>query len=210
MFCPGCGVKEGQPLQFCRTCGADLRITREGLEQPDAATASAAAAREEIARAVAVKIKEGAWWQVAAMVPEVEKLFESPQERRLRLIRADEEKRLRLLRAGTITTAIGLGATLLFLILSMAKSDLVLLTAPSLLVFFIGLAIVINGLLFTVPKQFAKDRSLTEHDRDALDQASNSIKAELSEAQPLFSPSSVTEHTTKHLAERELDIKSLP
>src|SRR5437016_2276764 len=94
MFCPGCGLKEERPVQYCRACGTDLRAARESLEQPDTAEPSVVAAREEVARAIATRIKEGQWWQVGAMMPEAEKLFESPQARRERLQRWDEEQRL--------------------------------------------------------------------------------------------------------------------
>jgi hypothetical protein len=168
MYCPGCGVSEDQLVQYCRTCGTDLRAVRDGLERPGLDDASLASAREEVARAAAAKIKEGQWWQVGAIVPEVEKLFESPEERRLRLHRSDEEQRLRRIRAGTITASVGLGLVVLFLLLSLAEEKAFFLIAPSLLVFLIGLAVVINGLWFTVPKQSMPDRSLEWHRQDAL------------------------------------------
>jgi hypothetical protein len=62
MFCPNCGLKEDRTVQFCRTCGTDLGVVRDALEQPNSVAASTAAAREEIARAAAAKIKDGQWW----------------------------------------------------------------------------------------------------------------------------------------------------
>jgi len=203
MFCPGCGIKEDRPLQFCRTCGADLRATRASLEQSNTAIVSSAVAREEIARAVAARIKDGEWWQVGAMIPEFEKLFETPQERRVRLIQAGEEQRLRRIRAGTITAAVGLGLSLLFLMLSTAKPDLILMAGPSLVVFLIGLAVVINGAFFTLHKQMANVQPLDTNNTGMLNQASINITAaqnELSAPRPLFPPSSVTENTTTHLS----------
>src|SRR5215831_18586351 len=167
MYCPGCGVSEDQLVQYCRTCGTDLGAVRDGLERPGLDVASLASAREEVARAVAAQIKEGQWWQVAAMVPEVEKLFESPEERQLRLHRSDEEQRLRRIRAGTITASVGLGLVVLFLLLSLAEQNAFLLIGPSLLVFLIGLGVLINGVWFTVPKQSMPDRSLEWHRQDA-------------------------------------------
>lgn len=84
MFCPNCGLKEDRSVQFCRTCGTDLRVVRDALKQPNSVAASTVAAREEIARAAAATIKDGQWWQVGAIVPEVEKLFESPEEQTTR------------------------------------------------------------------------------------------------------------------------------
>jgi hypothetical protein len=203
MYCPGCGVREDQLIQYCRTCGTDLRAVRDGLERPDLDAASIASAREEIARAAAAKIKEGQWWQVGAIVPEVEKLFESPEERRLRLLRSDEEQRLRRIRVGTITASVGLGLVVLFLLLTLAEGNALFLTGPSLLVFLIGLGVVINGLWFTVPKQSMPDRSLGWHRQDALEGTLRSVtgeQGELSASGPSAPPISVTEQTTRHLS----------
>lgn len=201
MYCPGCGVGEDQLTQYCRACGTDLRAVRDGLARPDLDTASVASAREEIARAAAAKIKEGQWWQVGAIVPEVERLFESPEERRLRLQRSDEEKRLQRIRAGTVTAATGLGLVVLFLLLSLAQWNAVFLTGPSLLVFLIGIGVVINGLWFTVPKRPVPDRPLGRHGKDDLERATGSLDSG-THAAPLLSPSpiSVTEQTTRHLS----------
>ncbi len=108
MFCPSCGLKEGQLNQFCRACGADLRSVRMMLERPDNITVSAISAREEIGRAFAAKIREtkstSDLKKVAENVlPEIEKFLESPVE-----------KRLRRIRAGVVMSAIGIGAALTF------------------------------------------------------------------------------------------------
>src|SRR5882672_12249558 len=110
MFCPSCGSNE-QTSQFCRACGTDLRTVRTSLERPDSITAIAVTAREEIGRAVAEKIREVEGShdlkQVAEdVLPQIERFLESP-----------EEKRLRRMRAGVITGAIGLGAAVLMLCL---------------------------------------------------------------------------------------------
>jgi hypothetical protein len=211
MFCPNCGLREDRAVQFCRTCGTDLRAVRDTLMQPNSVAASTAVAREEIARAAAAKIKDGQWWQVGAIVPEVEKLFESPEDRRLRLIRADEEQRLRRIRAGVVTAASGLGAVLLFLLLSFAKNDLLFLVAPSLTVLLVGLGIVINGLLFTVPKQSALNRRLDGHQRDRLDLPPSKVavvEEVLSPPEPSLLPRSVTDQTTRHLSSELLSLPS--
>jgi hypothetical protein len=207
MFCPNCGLKEDRTVQFCRTCGTDLGAVRDTLEQPNSVAASTAAVREEIARAAAAKIKDGQWWQVGAIVPEVEKLFESPEDRRLRLIRADEEQRLRRLRAGVVTAASGLGTVLLFLLLSLAQKNALFLIGPSLIVLLVGLGIVINGLVFTVPKQSALNCQPDENPRDRVDLLpSGAAKLGiLSPPEPSLRPASVTEQTTRHLSSDLLD-----
>src|SRR5437867_12555983 len=92
MFCPGCGSEERQASQFCRACGTDLRAVRVGLQKPDAITASAASARDEIGHAIADRIREletARHPQKVAedVLPQTEKYLESPPQRRLRGIR---------------------------------------------------------------------------------------------------------------------------
>ena len=203
MFCPNCGLNEDRTVQFCRTCGTDLGAVRDTLAQPNAVSASIAAAREEIASAAAAKIKEGQWWQVGAIVPEVEKLFESAEDRRLRLIRADEEQRLRRIRAGIMTAAAGLGAVLLSLLLSLAQKHALFMIGPSLIALLIGLGTVINGLLFTMPKQSALNRAPDEPQRDRFDLPPGKVAKTgevLTPPEPSLLRPSVTEQTTRHLS----------
>src|SRR6266480_7831909 len=102
MYCPSCGSEERQATQFCRACGTDLRSVRVNLERLDSITASAVSAREEIGRAVAQKIRDvqdaRELKQVAEdVLPQIEKFLESP-----------EEKRMRRMRAGVVVSCIGL------------------------------------------------------------------------------------------------------
>lgn len=202
MFCPACGLKEDRPVQFCRACGADLRAVRGALEQPEAAEPSVAAAREEVARALAARIKEGEWWHVGALAPEVEKLFESPGARRERLRRQDEERRLGRLRAGTITAAVGLGLVVLFQLLRIMDDRAVLLLGPSLLVFIIGLGVIVNGIFFTLPREPRRDAPRDERRPPPPDNSTSELDAPArGELGPdaSFVPASVTEQTTRHL-----------
>src|SRR5437763_9885947 len=111
MFCPSCGSEERQASQYCRACGTDLRPVRVSLESPDSITASAISAREEIGRAIAQKIREvqdaRELKKVAEdVLPEIEKFLESP-----------EEKRLRRMRAGVVVSSIGVGVTIMMALL---------------------------------------------------------------------------------------------
>src|SRR6266567_7640794 len=119
MYCPTCGSEERQMSQYCRACGTDLRPVRVSLERPDSITASAVSAREDIGRAIAQKIRElkdaHDLKRVAEdVLPEIEKFLESP-----------EEKRLRRVRAGVITAAFGLGAAFVILLASLEAHDLI-------------------------------------------------------------------------------------
>lgn len=194
MFCPNCGSEDRQNSQYCRACGTDIRAVRQGLEKPETVMASVASARDEIGRAIAARIREirdaGEMRVMEDLLPEVEKFFETPEQRRLRRIRA-----------GVVTAMIGIGGALFFWLLSLKEHDLVFMIMAGVTLFLIGLGIVINGLLFTIPKEQQSQRSL-----DAVkEEIERSIKSadtreELPTARQMSMPvSSVTEHTTHRL-----------
>src|ERR1044072_8176994 len=132
MYCPSCGSDERQPSQYCRVCGTDLRAVRLTLERPDSITASAISARQQISLAIADRIRQVQKAKdlehiAEDVLPQIEKFLESPEERRLRRIRA-----------GLITTAIGLGASAGALMLALNDTDLIPLLAPALVCFSSG------------------------------------------------------------------------
>jgi hypothetical protein len=197
MYCPSCGLEEKQSNQFCRACGSNLNAVRTALERPDSITASAVSARDEIGRAIAAKILETKSAKELARVteevlPEIEKFLESPAE-----------KRLRRVRSGTTVASIGLGAAIAFAIVaSVIDSDLLILAGLGVVTFLIGLSLVINGLLFTVPRKVLSDKSSDAWSQRELDAAESSTnELVLPESNNIFS--SVTEHTTRHLKEKQ-------
>src|SRR2546421_607257 len=145
MYCPGCGSEERQATQFCRACGTDLGAVRVTLERPDSITASAVTAREEIGRAVAQKIREvddaHDLKRVAEdVLPQIEKFLESP-----------EEKRLRRVRAGVVVGASGLGGAIFMVLMSafIRNADaLVGVSGVGVATFLVGLGLIINALFF--------------------------------------------------------------
>jgi hypothetical protein len=200
MYCPSCGSEERQLSQFCRACGTDLRIVRNSLENPDAVTQSAISAREHIGMAVADKIRQMSsakdLERVAEdVLPHFEKFLESP-----------EEKRLRRIRAGIITSAIGLGATIAMLLLALNKSDFLPFITPFLVTFLVGIGVVVNGMLFSVPSKSLPGDAYDALSQKVLDSDVAKTPSELpspiltNELAPASKPqASVTEHTTHHL-----------
>ena len=155
MFCPTCGSQDRQANQFCRSCGADLRAVQLAVSRPDQITASAAGARDEIGRAVAAKIREvqdaGDLARVAsAVLPEIEKFLESP-----------EEKRLRRMRVGLLLSSIGAGVAvgLSAAALLAGEWDMFFMAGLGIVAFFLGLGFILNGFFFTVPKRSLPDES---------------------------------------------------
>jgi hypothetical protein len=193
MFCPGCGLEDRHANQFCRACGTDLRPVRLALEKPDNITASAVTARDEIGRAMAAKIREMQSAKdlatvVECVLPKVGKFLESPEERRMRRIRA-----------GTITSSIGIGVAAMFLLMLSNGSDALLMIGAGLIAFFIGLGMILNGLFFTVPKKSLSDKSSEAENQHWLDAQSGEFV--LPEPNQAFA--SVTEHTTHQLKEKQ-------
>lgn len=198
MFCPECGIEERQANQFCRACGSDMQRVRTAIASPDSITASAASARDEIGRTIADKIRDSSSAAELAVVaeevlPEVEKFLESP-----------EEKRMRRMRSGTILACIGLGTAIGISLVSlvMKDRDVIFLAALGLITFFIGLAFILNGVFLSIPKKILGDRSSDAESQRALDGIKGRTNDLLSpEPANLFS--SVTEHTTRHLKEKQ-------
>lgn len=201
MYCPSCGSEERQLSQFCRGCGTDLRVVRNSLERTDAITASAVSAREQIGIAVAEQIRQLRSAKdlehiAEDVLPSFEKFLESP-----------EERRLRRLRAGVITASLGFGAALVAFLLALDDSDLLPMIVPGFITFIIGIGIIINGLLFTLPRKNLGG-AYDALAQKALDFAQNRVRNETpasgnltNELGPGTHPqlASITEHTTHHL-----------
>jgi hypothetical protein len=170
------------------------------LENPDAFTASAISARDEIGRAVADKIRamksaKDLTKVVEEVLPQIEEFLETP-----------EDKRLRRLRSGVITAAIGLGAALAFTVLGMITRGstpdddylvLLFMAGLGLTTFLIGLGIIFNGWRLTIPQK----RTIEQSSEPFAQTATKSLAKPAPEAaaQERMFASFVTEHTTRQL-----------
>ena len=193
MFCPTCGIEDRTRTQFCRGCGAELRIVRAALQQPDATNPATLIAREEISKAIAARIREiedadDLRQVVEDVLPKVEKFLESPAERRMRRIRE-----------GVITASTGLGITILSMLLSFVISEkpFLAMTGAGILVFLIGLGITLGGFYFSGSAK----RTLRESFDDANKQAVSlpDVPVSTSKIDALPQIGSVVEHTTHRL-----------
>ena len=201
MYCPSCGSDERQLSQYCRACGTDLRVVRNSLERPDSITASAVSAREQIGLAVADQIRQmrtGKDLEHVAeeVLPAFEKFLESP-----------EERRLRRLRAGVITASIGLALSVVTFVQAVDRGDIFIML-PGLITLMIGLGIVVNGLLFTVPRKNLPGATADALAQEALDSVHSRLRYEPPVVGSLTNElgpgaptqlASITEHTTHHL-----------
>src|ERR1044072_7926138 len=202
MYCPSCGSEERQLSQFCRACGTNLRVVRNSLENHDLINQTGISARGNIGMAVADKIRQ------MSSAKELKKVAEDVLPHFEKFLESPEEKRLRRIRAGVITAAIGLGATLILLIMAMDKGELIPYITPALVTFFAGIGVIINGLLFTVPRKQLPGEAYDALSQKVLDSGANRIPYETPApgqltnelpTAPRLQSASVTEHTTHHL-----------
>lgn len=199
MFCPSCGSEERQASQFCRACGTDLRPVRVSLERPDAITASAVSAREEIGRAVAQRIRE------VEDAYELKKVAEDVLPKIEKFLESYEEKKMRRVRAGVIVAASGLGGAIFMILMSKFLNDpdaesFLAFSGLGIAAFLIGIGLIVNALAFTKPPEAVEDRSFDAHSQNALDAGYSAPQLRSSTTSNLASPAgSVTEHTTLHL-----------
>ena len=191
MFCPKCGLEDPQANQFCRSCGADLRLVRSVLERPDTITDSAVSARVEIGKAIAAKIGQADTPKkltkiTEEVLPEIERFLESPEERKLRRIRV-----------GSTVSFIGFGVMIAFFIATMiGDKDMLFFSALGAVALFVGLSLFVNGMFFTVPKKQITEGDSANDQTNELDSNTNDFLMPPT-AQTEFT--SVTENTTRNL-----------
>ena len=133
------------------------------------------------------------------VLPKIEKFLEAP-----------EEKRLRRMREGVITTAVGLGAMLMFLLIAVVtrKEELLIAGGAATVLFLIGLGIIINGKLLTVQRKLISDRSSEAAMQSELDELPGRETAEQRELPPSSNPPlSVIEHTTHRLSNKPINAR---
>jgi hypothetical protein len=135
------------------------------------------------------------------VLPQLEKFLESP-----------EEKRLRRVRAGVVVAAIGLGAALLIFLMSLEAHDLIPFISLGIVTFLIGLGLVLNGLAFTIPRKTFADRSddaQSLRELEARELLPNQAAGQSQSTNDLQTPglmparASVTEHTTHQLKQNK-------
>ena len=101
-------------------------------------------------------------------------------------------------------SAIGIGATVFFYVWSFRENDMLFLTGLGVTGFLIGLGLIINALLFTVPKQSVSNSALDAHQVNVIAEAADRIvmaNSERKTAEPLNAPPSITEQTTHQLTD---------
>ncbi|HXC72058.1 MAG TPA: hypothetical protein VN644_18885 [Pyrinomonadaceae bacterium] len=192
MLCPRCSSNQNDDIKFCTFCGANLEAVREALERPGN------------------KLDWSDTW--------VAQMFMSGQANELRKLELErrmgitpEVKRYNEIKAGVIVSSIGIGLAI-FLALFMqgivSKVDhdtaeiITRLWIVGVIPFMVGLALMINGLV--VSKKIVEAMEREQKKAQALDDAPAPRGLRTPDTSEFIPASmSVTEHTTRHLANTE-------
>lgn len=203
MFCPQCGSTQSDELKFCKSCGANLQAVR-----------LAAASRED-----ADKFDWSKTWVAEMFMSESERKRRNEHMERLRGI-TPEVKRYNEIKAGVIVSSVGLGV---MIFLNVFMEGIIRSGGPSsseaeiisriwisgIIPFFIGLALIVNGLFVSKRQVEAARRAELQSAPDAAGDTPDSLKpsnphtlrpADTSEIIP--PDFSVTDNTTRHLNTR--------
>jgi hypothetical protein len=199
VYCPQCGSSQSDELKFCKTCGANLHAVRQAV---------ATRGEEE-------KFDWSKTWVAEMFLSEAERNRRNEEIERRRGI-TPEVKRYNEIKAGVITACVGLGIMIFLNVFmegiilsgSAGSGDAEILRRvwiSGIIPFFVGLALIING-LFVSKRQAEVARRFMQAAPDSLNQSPDSLKA----AQPnslrpadtseIIPPDfSVTDSTTRHL-----------
>ena len=201
MFCPQCGSSQSDELKFCKTCGANLQAVR-----------LATASRED-----SDKFDWSKTWVAEMFLSESERKRRNEAIERMRGITPDV-KRYNEIKAGVITACVGIGV-MIFLNIFMDGIILSGQNSPSdneilkrvwiagIIPFFVGLALIINGLFVGKRQAEAARRASIDSAPDYANETPDSLHrapqqhtlrpADTSEIIP--PDFSVTDSTTRHL-----------
>jgi len=190
MFCPQCGTSQSDDLKYCKSCGGNLFAVRQAVTM----------------RETGEKFDWSKTWVADMLLSGSEREKRDEELKRQRGI-TPETRSQKEIKAGVITTSVGI-AVALFLYIFMdgiifgahIPNDTAMILSRIWVVgvipTFVGLGLLINGLLVKGPRE-AAERAAFEKEL----QRQSLPPTDTSEFAP--SPSSVTEHTTRQLMDSD-------
>ena len=186
MYCPKCGSSQADDLRFCKQCGSNLAAVRTAVSDPESVE----------------KFDWNKTWVADAL--------RSKNEIVRREDTTPEAKRRAEIKAGVITSSVGLGAMIFLNVLMQGiilsgqiepgeEQILSRIWLSGIIPFFIGIALIINGLI--VSRMFTRSEIKNREEMEpTLGSAPAPDFLPPAETSELFPAGfSVTDETTKHL-----------
>jgi hypothetical protein len=196
MYCPKCGANQSDELRFCNLCGANLYAVRQVV-----------ATRETDEKGE--KLDWNKTWVAEMFLSEDERKRRKQEFERQQGI-TPEIKRANEVKGGIITSCAGIGL-MVFLYVFMqglinggivpphVAEILSRVWIAGVFPFFVGIGLVINGLVFTKRLSKAADKELAAKP-DSLESDTPRPSLRSADTTEFITPDfSVTEDTTKHL-----------
>ena len=197
MFCPRCGTSQSEELNFCKSCGANLSAIRQVVETPGEPA----------------KFDWSRTWVAEMFMSAEEQKRRKEQIERERGI-TPEMKRVTEIKARVIVGSVGVAVTLVLSVLMQgivlsgkvepgSAEILVRLWVAGLIPVFVGLALIINGLVVS-KKLVELARRERESDLHSLEGEREPLALRPADTNEFIPASlSVTEQTTRHLKNSE-------
>lgn len=195
MLCPRCSSNQSDDVKFCKFCGANLQAVREALD----------------VRETGKRFDWSDTW-VAEMFQsgQVAEMRKLEMERRMGITPA--VKRYNEVKAGVITSSVGVGLAIFLFVFMQGLLGSVSTDAAEILrriwiagviPFFVGLALIINGLV--VSKRMVEIQEREMKQRESLEGDTGNQRSLRPADTNEFIPTgfSVTEQTTRHLSGAE-------
>ena len=194
MLCPRCASTQNDDVKYCTSCGANLQAVRDVL-----------AGREPE--------KNDDWWTAMFRSGEIAEQRKLELERRMGM--TPEVKRYNEIKAGVITSSVGFGLAIFLHIFMQGVANnvppetaaiLTRIWVAGLIPFFVGIALIINGLVVSKKQAEIQERELKRLKGLAVESHEEAQPRALRAADTnefIPTPFSVTDQTTRHLTKSE-------
>ncbi|HYL97929.1 MAG TPA: DUF6249 domain-containing protein [Blastocatellia bacterium] len=193
MFCPRCGTKQGDDLKFCKSCGFSLLAVRQA----------------EAASETGGKFDWSKTWVAEMLLSESARKKQEEEIERQRGI-TPEIKRYNEIKNGVMTSCVGVGVMIFLFVIAQgivaagipeaAAHILSSIWVAGMIPFFVGVALIVNGLIVSKKIVEATRRGIQLKEPAKLDSPQQSIRVIDSPSSDWPEPiASVTENTTRQL-----------
>lgn len=193
MLCPRCAANQSDDVKFCTSCGANLQAVREAIDREPGKKFDLS----------------DTWVAEMFMSGKAAELRKIEMERRLGI--TPEMKRYNEIKAGVITSSVGVGLMIFLLVFMQgvihsgvsdkAVEILSRVWIAGVIPFFVGLSLIVNGLVVSKRMVEIQKREMNKRNANALEgETATQRSLRPADTNEFVPPGfSVTDQTTRHL-----------